>query len=93
MTSPIPQKEYIITGEELERACSQMSACGYGVSANYIDAMVKSRPYTSAEQVFDRLSEVAHKKFGEYKDVVNGFDFFVEDLLAELLELREEARR
>ena len=63
--TPAPQKEYIITEEELERACSLMSACGYGVSANYIDAMVKSRPYTSASS--DVLEEL-EKKMKSYFD-------------------------
>lgn len=54
MTEPHPQPNpnelLSITREELERCCSQMSAAGYKVSANYVEAMVlsRSRPHTPA---------------------------------------------
>jgi hypothetical protein len=54
MTQPHPQPNpnelLSITREELERCCSQMSAAGYKVSANYVEAMVlsRSRPHTPA---------------------------------------------
>jgi len=38
-----PNELLSITREELERCCSQMSAAGYKVSANYIEASVLSR--------------------------------------------------
>jgi len=43
-----PDDLFLITREELDRCCSQMSAAGYKVSANYIEALVLSRPHTSA---------------------------------------------
>jgi hypothetical protein len=50
MTQPHPQPNpnelLSITREELERCCSQMSAAGYKVSANYVEAMVLSRSST-----------------------------------------------
>ena len=56
MTPPAPQEpRYIITGEELERACAQLSGSGYGVSANYIDAMVRSRPAPSPDALIDKI--------------------------------------
>jgi hypothetical protein len=52
MTQPHPQPNpnelLSITREELERCCSQMSAAGYKVSANYVEAMVLSRSRTHA---------------------------------------------
>lgn len=45
---PHPDDLFLITREELDRCCSQMSAAGYKVSANYIEALVLSRPHTSA---------------------------------------------
>lgn len=36
---------FLITREELDRCCSQMSAAGYKVSANYVEASVLSRPH------------------------------------------------
>lgn len=49
-TQPNPNELLSITREELERCCSQMSAAGYKVSANYVEAMVlsRSRPHTPA---------------------------------------------
>lgn len=43
-----PNELLSITREELERCCSQMSAAGYKVSANYVEASVlsRSRPAT-----------------------------------------------
>lgn len=41
---PNPNELLLITREELERCCSQMSAAGYKVSANYVEASVLSRP-------------------------------------------------
>ena len=38
-----PNELLSITREELERCCSQMSAAGYKVSANYVEASVLSR--------------------------------------------------
>jgi len=38
---------FIITRDELDRCCNQMSISGYKVSANYVEAMVLSRPHTS----------------------------------------------
>lgn len=38
-----PNELLLITREELERCCSQMSAAGYKVSANYVEASVLSR--------------------------------------------------
>ena len=40
---PNPNELLLITREELERCCSQMSAAGYKVSANYVEASVLSR--------------------------------------------------
>lgn len=45
---PHPDDLFLITREELDRCCSQMSAAGYKVSANYIEALVLSRPHISA---------------------------------------------
>ena len=44
---PHPDDLFLITREELDRCCSQMSAAGYKVSANYIEALVLSRPHIS----------------------------------------------
>ena len=44
-----PNELLSITREELERCCSQMSAAGYKVSANYVEAMVLSRPAPSPD--------------------------------------------
>lgn len=44
---PNPNELLLITREELERCCSQMSAAGYKVSANYVEASVLSRPAPS----------------------------------------------
>lgn len=46
---PHPDDLFLITREELDRCCSQMSAAGYKVSANYIEALVLSRPHTSPQ--------------------------------------------
>lgn len=45
-----PNELLLITREELERCCSQMSAAGYKLSANYVEASVlsRSRPAPSA---------------------------------------------
>jgi predicted Fe-S protein YdhL (DUF1289 family) len=45
---PNPNDLFLITREELDRCLDRMSASGYGVSANYVDAMVKTRPHTPA---------------------------------------------
>jgi hypothetical protein len=51
--------QYIITEEELNRACDQMTAVGYGVSANYIDSKVRSRPYQSERaKVLDEVNAI-----------------------------------
>jgi len=42
-----PDDLFLITREELDRCCNQMSISGYKVSANYVEAMVLSRPHTS----------------------------------------------
>ena len=52
MTAPQPQQKhpddlFLITREELYRCYNQMSISGYKVSANYVEAMVLSRPHTS----------------------------------------------
>jgi len=51
LTPPAQQKHpddlFLITREELDRCCNQMSISGYKVSANYVEAMVLSRPHTS----------------------------------------------
>ena len=39
-----PDDLFMITRDELDRCCSQMSAAGYKVSANYVEASVLSRP-------------------------------------------------
>jgi len=44
---PNPNELLLITRDELDRCCSQMSAAGYKVSANYVEASVLSRPATS----------------------------------------------
>ena len=44
-----PDDLFLITREELDRCCSQMSAAGYKVSANYVEAMVLSRPAPSPD--------------------------------------------
>ena len=41
-----PDDLFLITREELDRCCNQMSISGYKVSANYVEAMVLSRPHT-----------------------------------------------
>ncbi len=46
---PNPNELLLITREELERCCSQMSAAGYKVSANYVEASVLSRPAPSPD--------------------------------------------
>ena len=46
---PHPDDLFLITREELDRCCSQMSAAGYKVSANYIEALVLSRPHPSPQ--------------------------------------------
>ena len=42
-----PDDLFMITRDELDRCCSQMSAAGYKVSANYVEASVLSRPAPS----------------------------------------------
>ena len=42
-----PDDLFLITREELDRCCNQMSISGYKVSANYVEALVLSRPPTS----------------------------------------------
>lgn len=39
---------FLITRDELDRCCDQMSAAGYKVSANYVEALVLSRPHIPA---------------------------------------------
>ena len=45
-----PDDLFLITREELDRCCNQMSISGYKVSANYVEAMVISRPHTQPER-------------------------------------------
>ena len=60
---PNPNELLSITREELERCCSQMSAAGYKVSANYVEAMVlsRSRPIASAP------TEETCRKYWKYR--------------------------
>ena len=51
-----PDDLFMITRDELDRCCSQMSAAGYKVSANYVEAMVLSRPAPSPSE-----SEITNK--------------------------------
>ena len=53
---PNPNELLLITREELDRCCSQMSAVGYKVSANYVEAMVLSRPAPSTETITKELA-------------------------------------
>lgn len=64
---PNPNELLLITREELERCCSQMSAAGYKVSANYVEASVlsRSRPTPAAEPKFNStdLLVLAHDEW------------------------------
>jgi hypothetical protein len=71
MTQPHPQPNpnelLSITREELERCCSQMSAAGYKVSANYVEAMVLSRSSThtpaapAMEYTIEQIAEIDNR--------------------------------
>jgi hypothetical protein len=60
-----PDDLFLITREELEGCCNQMSISGYKVSANYVEAMVLSRPHNSTQN----LHTCSHK------EIRNGVEF------------------
>jgi hypothetical protein len=80
VTPPPQQKHsddlFIITRDELDRCCNQMSISGYKVSANYVEAMVLSRPHTSTPQCphwgINRI--VPNDDNGEYSGFVDSWE-------------------
>ena len=63
MTAPQPQQKhpddlFLITREELDRCYNQMSISGYKVSANYVEAMVLSRPHISTPTLPDEVCRI-----------------------------------
>jgi len=69
-----PNELLSITREELERCCSQMSAAGYKVSANYVEASVLSRslPAPSPEH-YNGVCAI-QDKCNDYSDFIESIE-------------------
>ena len=69
---PNPNELLLITREELDRCCSQLSAAGYKVSANYVEAMVLSRPAQSSCIWIEDEDGNWHTDCGQIHQFTNG---------------------
>ena len=92
---PNPNELLLITREELERCCSQMSAAGYKVSANYVEASVlsRSRPAPAAPRI-GKLSDAELDEIAEesYRQITGNQPPTAPDIKAIEEKLKERIR-
>ena len=82
---PNPNELLLITREELDRCCNQMSAAGYKVSANYVEASVlsRSRPASSPDAIQETAMRMYSLMLEVKKKNTNDFMVYYEERMHE----------